>query len=92
MGLTGLIAAAETIAPLIAPAAIGFGVVSSLTKKPDKLDIPSARAESTKPAKTAKRIEPVSDPNKKKRQQAAVFAEGFATPKLGKPGLLGLGV
>lgn len=74
-------------------AAVGFTAIGSVMNKPDKLDIPSARAESTKPAKTAKRIEPVSEGDKlKRRKQAAVFAEGFATPKLGKPGLLGLGV
>lgn len=84
----------EQLIPLIVPAATGFSLVSSLAKKPDKLDIPGTRAESTKPAKTAKRIEPVSELDKRnKRRAASIFtSEGFAAPKLAKPGLLGLGV
>lgn len=66
-------------------------LVKSIFGGGDKPDIPAVTAEST--AKTAKRVEPVSDlARRNKRRQASLLTEGFAPPKLAKPGLLGLGV
>ena len=92
MGLTGLVAAATKAAPLIGAAALGAGVAGAFGGGGP--DIPaSATAARTKPAKTAARVEPVSDSDrKKKRLQASFLTKGFVTPKLSKPGLLGLDV
>lgn len=86
---------ATTVAPFVVPVAAGVAIGGAIGGglSGGGPDIPSsATAASTKPAKTAARVEPVSDDDiKKKRLQASFLTEGFERPQLGKPGLLGLG-
>ena len=84
---------ATTVAPVLLAGAAGAAIGGALSGGPDIPDSATATAASTKPAKTAARVEPVSDDDiRKRRLQASILTEGFERPQLGKPGLLGLGV
>lgn len=86
-------AVANLLVPAIIGAGAGFGASKAFGGRPESAvrDIPSRPAEAENVKKTAALVERLSEVGALSRKRAAAFRpRGFAPPKLGKSGLLGV--